>query len=114
MKKLLLSIVLLVSAGTAFGYSLTVKNRTPNEIKIRAIFGGAGVCGKNEFQISPGRTKKKGTGSCCLKTFMVRQTAGDNTKWYFGDPSRTGFGLSCKDNTFTIHRTRDGSLTVER
>ncbi len=114
MKKLLLSIALLVSAGTAFGYNLKVRNFTRNEISVKSSFGGPGICGRKNFLVSPGKIKEKGTGICCLKSFKARQTAGPDTKWYSADPGRTGYGISCKSNTFTVRRARDGSLSIER
>lgn len=118
MKKLMMILGLGLIVGNISAYSLTVKNETSFDIFAEAGFGGAGVCGPKQFTISAGKMKKVGTGGCCLdwltiKAPSVRLGQKQTVSQIHASGRRTGFGISCKSNTFVV-REIAGQVVAER
>lgn len=112
MKKLLL-VLLMLSAGAIKAYTLKVINNSGLVLNVDATYGGAGVCSTDNFQMAAGvgTVKEKGTGACCLNQLIVRAPSIGQTRVVQGH--LTGYGISCRSNTFKVKYIAGGQLAVE-
>jgi len=123
MKKRILFLFTCMAVGTVgsamaafLKNDFTIINKTGGEIKIDATYGGLGIfCSDDTFRVKDGETKTKHVGGCCLETFKITRTEGERKgSWETHGPDVTGYGISCKSNTFKVIGNPDLSLTVER
>ena len=104
----------LMAVGSISAYDLKMINTTNKRIKVEATYGGPGICSDDEFNIEAKRSRKEGTGLCCLKTLRARKTV-SGSPWSSRVRGKlTGYGISCTGNTFKVIENPDGSLTIER
>jgi hypothetical protein len=110
MKKMLLALLML-SAGAAKAYTLKVINSTNLTINVDADYAGGGVCSHDFFQLRPGEKREKGVGLCCLSNVKVTAPKVGLTQQVKG--RLTGYGISCRSNTFIVRYDPSAGLVVE-
>ena len=110
MKKFVVAFLASIISTAAFGYTVTIENRFNDEIKADIHFAGPGICAEKSVLIPKGKTREVETGICCVTDVFIE--AGG--KRHAAQPSRTGLGMSCKDNTFVVKRDKNGRPVTER
>lgn len=114
MKKLLVTLVALVTVGNAFAYKINMVNNTDGVIRVELRYGGVGVCAPDMVTIQTGAKKTLDVGLCCTDKVYITALSGTaaNKRIEYAAP-RTGFALSCRGFNFTVSNPVKGELNAE-
>lgn len=106
------TIILLGTYNIAIPYSISIKNESPNAVKITMIYaGGSAICPNAELEIKSGETRSIESGACCTSYVTMYGLEGIvKGKSFTYEPPVTGFGISCRGFSFVIKQTADGAL----
>ena len=121
MKKFLLVLALSAVAGSASAYSLIIKNKSNYVLMAKAYFGGPGICGEKVMRVEPKDTYIRETDICCLADLKIttvdykgKGRGAKLGKSIVVDGRETGLGLSCRNNTFEVTVTSNGTVIAEQ
>lgn len=112
-KKIILNTILLMGTyNITLPYSISIKNESPNAVKITMVYaGGSAICPNAELEIKSGETRSIESGACCTEYVTIHGLEGIvKGKSFSYEPPVTGFGISCRGFSFVIKQTVDGIL----
>lgn len=111
-KSLLFALSLIGTHSLVHCYSISIKNETPNAVKITMVYaGGSIICPNVELEVKSGEMRNIESGACCTSYVTMYGLAGVvKDKSFTYEPPVTGFGIACRGFSFVIKQTADGKL----
>ncbi|RTL06797.1 hypothetical protein EKK58_03735 [Candidatus Dependentiae bacterium] len=106
------AVLLLGTYNISTPYSISIKNESPNAVKITMVYaGGSAICPNAELEIKSGETRSVESGACCTSYVSIYGLEGTvKNKTFTYQPPVTGFGIACRGFSFVIKQTADGAL----
>jgi len=80
-------------ANVMQAYKITVKNKTPYRVKFSVDYSAAGLCPTYSKKLSPGKSKKFGSGACVINKVQAdvyEPGSAVTAKKYYAPLGRTG------------------------